>query len=112
MEVENETTVELFIVFLFVSFYMFLHNRSMKSYGDNFKGTKLRLSLLIKRSNNTQSEKVYEISGYHETKTSIHLPHKLELPEGGANTGDTVLVNAELVSGSYFKINGIALCSC
>ena len=52
----------------------------------------------------------YEITGYHETKTSIHVPHKFKLPNDGAKEGDKLQVNFHLVSGSYFKIAGLAFC--
>ena len=85
---------------------------SMKSYGENFVNTKLRLTLRVVQSNETNSEESeHTIYGHHDTKTSIHIPHKFELPGGGANEGDTIVVEAELVSGEYFKINGIALCT-
>lgn len=83
----------------------------MKSYGDNFKDTTLRVTVGISRSNGDQSEKSYDINGYHVTRTSIHIPHKFELPKGGANKGDIIHVKAQLISGAYFKINGIALCT-
>jgi len=78
----------------------------MKSYGENFVNATLKLTVRIEE----ESEMNYEISGHHETRTSIHIPHKFELPGGGAKSGDTIFVDAELISGRYFKINGMALC--
>ena len=52
----------------------------------------------------------YEVNGYHDTRTSIHIPHKFELPDGGAKKGDSIVANFRLVSGSYFKIAGLAFC--
>jgi hypothetical protein len=91
---------------------------SMKSYGDNFKDTKLQVDVRIERKEeapgtaSAAEEDVakYEVSGYHETTTSIHVPHKFELPNGGAKKGDSIIVDFRLVSGSYFKIAGLAFC--
>lgn len=88
----------------------FMTFMSMKSYGPNFMNTTLHLEVTISKTSGKESKAVYTIDGYHESKTSIHVPHKFELPEGGARKGDKILVNANLVSGAYFKINGIAFC--
>jgi len=86
---------------------------TMKSYGPNFKDTNLRVVLRVASEAGGGEPKVSEhsISGFHEMPTSIHIPHKFELPGGGANKGDTILVGVTLVSGAYFKVNGIALCT-
>ena len=96
---------------------------SMKSYGPNFIDSKLKVDVVIERKQNvggdasasaarplSEDTAEYEIDGYHETKTSIHVPHKFELPNSGAKRGDSIIVNVRLVSGSYFKIAGIAFC--
>ena len=91
---------------------------SMKSYGDNFKDANLEVDVTIQRNKAstlsaeeaTKKSSKYEVTGYHETKTSIHIPHKFELPDGGAKKGDIIVVNFRLVSGSYFKIAGLAFC--
>jgi len=93
---------------------------SMKSYGDNFKDTNLEVDVRIERKGDVAAavtaeaevakSSKYEVTGYHETRTSIHVPHKFELPDGGAEIGDSIVVNFRLVSGSYFKIAGLAFC--
>mmetsp|Transcript_19999 Transcript_19999/g.42083 ORF Transcript_19999/g.42083 Transcript_19999/m.42083 type:complete len:247 (-) Transcript_19999:476-1216(-) len=83
---------------------------SMKSYGDNFKGTKLAIEFRTLRASGENDRAMHEITGYHTTKTSIHVPHKFELPNGGVKKGESVLVDVRLVSGSYFKIAGLAFC--
>jgi hypothetical protein len=91
---------------------------SMKSYGDNFKDTILEVDVQIERKGDAAEAEVgvgvksskYEVTGFHETKTSINIPHKFELPDGGAEKGDSIVVNFRLVSGSYFKIAGLAFC--
>jgi hypothetical protein len=62
-------------------------------------------------SESTSASSVSKIKGYHESETSIHYPHKMELPGGGARVGDTVRATFQLVRGSAFKIAGIAMCS-
>ena len=86
----------------------------MKSYGDNFKDTNLEVDVRIERKGGSESTEIqtakYKVNGYHDTKTSIHIPHKFELPDGGAKKGDSIVANFRLVSGSYFKIAGLAFC--
>lgn len=86
---------------------------NMVSYGDNFKDSVLKVILHVNSGSSEEEQNVSEhsISGYHTTLTSIHIPTKIELPGGGAKEGDTILVEVKLLSGSYFKINGMALCT-
>ena len=86
---------------------------SMKSYGPNFVGTKLEVKVYISRLTRIgmSSEALYEITGYHETMTSIHVPYKCELPGGSAFDRDTILVDVRSSNGTYFKINGLAFCA-
>eukprot|EP00985_Skeletonema_marinoi_P028377 scaffold24732_cov139-Skeletonema_marinoi.AAC.1 len=74
---------------------------SMKSYGNNFKDTNLEVDVRIERKGDdaaaataevAKSSK-YEVTGYHETRASIHVPHKFELPDGGADIGDSIVAN-------------------
>ena len=74
---------------------------SMKSYGDNFKDTKLEVDVRIESKEEAPSaaeaeEAKYEVYGYHETRTSIHEPHKFKLPNGGAKKGDSLVVDFRL----------------
>jgi hypothetical protein len=98
----------------------FLTILSMKSYGPTWVGTKLvveaRVAHVGNNNNNNNSNpndttSSYEISGHHETKTSVLFPHKLQLPGGGAKVGDTIFVEAKLSGGSNFKISGMAFCT-
>jgi hypothetical protein len=97
---------------------------TMKSYGPTFFGTKLDVVARVahvgdhnnSNPNDTakshdEQETSYEISGYHKTRTSVHLPHKFRLPGGGAKVGDTIFVEAKLAAGSNFKIAGMAFCT-
>jgi hypothetical protein len=101
----------------------FLTFLTMKSYGPTWFGIKLVVVVRVAHVGNDNNrnpnnitnshgeEASYEISGYHETKTSVHFPHKLQLPGGGAKVGDTIIVEAQLASGSNFKIAGMAFCT-
>jgi len=90
----------------------FLTIMSMKSYGPKFVDTMLEINVQINRKDTGQhATSSHQITGYHETKTSIHVPHKVELPGGGAQVGDVILLDAILKRGAYFKINGIAFCA-
>jgi hypothetical protein len=92
----------------------------MKSYGPTFVGTKLVVVARVAHvgnhnnsntANSHDEQASYEISGYHETKTSVHFPHKVQLPGGGAKVGDTIFVEGKLAEGSTFKIAGMAFCT-
>lgn len=78
----------------------------MKSYGPNFVNTRLEVDFQMQSGVNV----THNITGYHETKTSIHVPQKFELPNAGITRGESLLVEFRLVSGSYFKIAGLAFC--
>ncbi len=84
----------------------------MKSYGDRFLNTSLEINVRIQHIDDNGRESIasYEITGYHKFRTSIHSPHKFELPGGGAEVNDIIIVNATLSRGAYFKINGFAFC--
>jgi hypothetical protein len=86
----------------------------LKSYSAGYKDSLLVVTMEVIHQgagNSTSASSVSEIKGYHESKTSVHYPHKMKLPGGGARVGDTVRVTFQLVSGSVFKIAGIAMCS-
>jgi len=85
---------------------------SLKSYGPNFANTVLEINVtIIRKEINQHTALSYEITGYHETNTSIYVPHKFELPGGGAKIGDSIVLDAKLKSGANFKINGMAFCT-
>jgi len=113
---------------------------SMKSYGANFIGSKIAVTtrVVVKGStvgnstNATTTDGIdvpalgnttgvgvddvdrnsgFVIDGYHETKTSVHFPHKIPISDGGAKAGDTIILDVKLIGGSYFKIAGLAFCT-
>lgn len=88
----------------------------LKSYTDSYKGTVVRIDMevvhLDTKNNSTSTQpSSSEIQGYHSSQTSVHFPHKMFFPNGGAQVGDTVRVKSALSSGQVFKVTGIALCS-
>lgn len=102
---------------------------SMKSYSAKWENSKLAVSttvikdqagitkdeineqeLLIDWGGNIDDKKLFFIDGYQDIKTSVHFPHKISISEE-AKVGDSIILNAKLVSGQEFKIAGIAFCS-
>jgi hypothetical protein len=86
----------------------------LKSYSGGYKDSVLVVTMEVIHqgaSKSTSASSVSKIKGYHESETSVHYPHKMELPGGGARVGDTVRATFQLVRGSAFKIAGIAMCS-
>mmetsp|Transcript_12817 Transcript_12817/g.19212 ORF Transcript_12817/g.19212 Transcript_12817/m.19212 type:complete len:931 (+) Transcript_12817:127-2919(+) len=104
---------------------------AMKSYGPKFLRSKLSVTTRAERvvplndddnvsihnfstSQHIDMKELSEtfttaIDGYHDTHTSVHFPYTIPII-GGARIGDTVILNAQLVGGSHFKIAGIAFC--
>lgn len=96
--------------------------QTMKSYSDEWIGSKLQLVFSILRNGQVLKKDWYThvdnstvtahyIDGYHEDKTSVYYPHRFPLPQNGAEVGDTVIMNATLVGGSKFQISGISFCT-
>ncbi|GFH44527.1 hypothetical protein CTEN210_01001 [Chaetoceros tenuissimus] len=96
--------------------------QTMKSYSDEWKGSKLQLVFSILRNGQVLKKDWYThvdnstvtahyIDGYHKDKTSVYYPHRFPLPQNGADIGDTVIMNATLVGGSKFQISGISFCA-
>jgi hypothetical protein len=94
---------------------------SMKSYGREWANSTLQVQLTVTRDRGggrgsggrapqATSSQTFTIDGYHETRTSAHFAHKLPLPGGPAGFGDTIRADSRLVSGSVFKIKGLAFC--
>lgn len=73
---------------------------SLQSYGEQWKDTKIHVQV---------NGKVFTIDGFHNSETSVIVPHKFELPEM-VKQGEFLKVVVELVSGSTFKITGMAFC--
>jgi hypothetical protein len=83
----------------------------MQSYGPNFRGTNLVLNVRVQHASGGEDDQAsYEVSGYHEIRTSVHVPHKFPMPGDGAKVNDTIIFDATLTTGSYFKIAGLAFC--
>jgi lysophospholipase L1-like esterase len=51
------------------------------------------------------------VHGSHELYTSVYYAHKVVLADGGAQPGESVRLSFRLLSGSRFRILGIAVCS-
>jgi GDSL-like Lipase/Acylhydrolase family len=94
---------------------------SMSSYGPGFSNSVLQLKVRIVRSASSSAsakdqkksndEATYEVKGSHDLRTSVFFPHKFRLPgDQGAQAGDTIRLDARLVSGKAFKIQAVAFC--
>ncbi|GFH55746.1 hypothetical protein CTEN210_12222 [Chaetoceros tenuissimus] len=88
---------------------------SMKSYGPKFKDSKIRVTTNVtsSREETIKSEEAnlfHDVDGFHETRSSIHYPHKIPISDGGAKVGDSLTFKAELIGGNHFKIAGLAFC--
>lgn len=112
MKIENTTTSVNYVVIL-----------AMKSYSSKWVGSKLAISATVVKNSvipDTETnhsslvdwgngDSIFHIDGYHETRTSVHFPHKVPI-KGGASPGDSIIIDAKLIGGAEFKIAGIAFC--
>lgn len=80
----------------------------MQSYGPTFVGTTLSMTVRIERgavvggnyTSTTDLQASYEVSGYHDIQTSVHVPFTFPIPGGApAQVGDTIFFDASLTSG-------------
>jgi hypothetical protein len=114
IKVENTTVDTRFLIVM-----------SMKSYSEKWIGSKLAVTTTVVKNatvpdldfNRTNKvdwdgdkEDIKFIDGYHDTRTSVHFIHRIELPDDGAAAGDSLILDAKLVGGSEFKIAGLAFC--
>ena len=74
---------------------------SLKSYGANWKGSSLSMKA---------NGKELFIEGFHDSETSVIIPHKFDLGET-IPKGSSINVVFNLVGGKNFKITGMAFCS-
>ena len=90
----------------------------MRSYGDKWEGSKIRVNTLVTRggsSNRIEGSTVHdlkkstEVKRFHDNKTSETYTFQLVLGQG-AMKNDDLAVKIELVGGSTFKIMGMAFC--
>lgn len=88
----------------------------MKSYGEKWQGSKIRINASFRADTNGQYESLaepMEISGEHDKQTSETYNYEMDLtithPEGAA-IGSDLKVDVELIGGTTFKIMGLAFC--
>lgn len=87
VKIENTTTSVNYVVIL-----------AMKSYSSKWVGSKLAISATVVKNSaipDTETnhsslvdwgngDSIFHIDGYHETRTSVHFPHKVPI-QGGAS---------------------------
>lgn len=79
----------------------FLTILALKSYGDEWQNTKLQIRT---------KGKEFEVVGFHNSTTSVIIPHKFALDDI-ASKGSDLELEFSLIGGSTFKITGMAFCS-
>ena len=87
---------------------------SMESYGAKWENSRVRITLLdIGPAGQGPNSLVglYEVSGIHDTQTSVLHPHKLPLEGNGVPKGNWLRARFDLVGGSTFRIQGILFCT-
>ena len=95
--------------------YLGQKNQGWKTKVDKFKDSKLRVTTNVKSSReeaikSEEANLFHDVDGFHETRSSIHYPHKIPISNGGAKVGDSLTFKAELIGGNHFKIAGLAFC--
>jgi len=86
----------------------------MKSYGERWKDSVLRVSCLSRLSNTTEWVQLLHqddfLAGTHAKNTSESYTHEIMLAKQ-VSSGSHLRVELELVNGSTFKIMGLTVCS-
>ena len=92
---------------------------SMRSYGEKWEGSEVKLTatvtkaaknLTTKDPNDTNVTSMH-ISGSHNVSASISHTDVMTLEGAGAENGDSMTLEIELVGGNTFKIQGLMMCS-
>lgn len=81
--------------------------RYLKSYGDEWKDSKVRVTLEVVRANATIATSIRDLVGVHNSSTSVNYQEILDV---SADVGDTVVASFLVVSG-IFKITGMLFCA-
>ena len=87
---------------------------SMLSYSANWVGSLVRITVFDRGPSGegpNSSAGLFEISGYHNTTTSVLHPHKFRLLEDGIPKGNWLSARFDLVGGSTFRIQGLLFCT-
>ena len=87
---------------------------SMQSYGSKWEGSLVRVTLFDYGPEGAGPISVvglYEISGSHNTTTSVLHPHKLQLDGNGVPKGNWLNARFDLVGGTTFRIQGMLFCT-
>lgn len=81
---------------------------AMKSYSEPWIDSTIAISLKVLWKGST-SMTSYRVSGYHEERTSIFVPHRFKLP-AMARPGAAIEASFTLTKGQTAKISGLAFC--
>ena len=87
---------------------------SMESYGKKWEHSLVRITLLDLGPGGkgpTSPVGILDVSGFHNTTTSVLHPHKFPLNGNGVPKGNWLTARFDLVGGSTFRIQGILFCS-
>lgn len=82
----------------------------MKSYSEQWQGSKVLASVFLGSHTTTNAAPVtsFELSGYHEKKTSEFFMEQVRFENPGRH--DDVLLHLRMVGGKTFRIGGLAFC--
>jgi hypothetical protein len=93
---------------------------AMKSYGEKWDGSKVRVEMFIDRKGYDQQTtgvtrsleplRTLDIEGFHSKKTSESYDYKVDLGDERVLVGDTLRVSIKLIGGNTSKIMGMLFC--
>lgn len=81
----------------------------MKSYGALWSGSRVKITVSFPKRE--LSDSVIELVGVHDKNTSETYTEEIQLADGGIPVGSDLRVSMELVDGTIFKLQGLAVCS-
>jgi hypothetical protein len=86
----------------------------LKSYGDKWANSQVRLTASVMRKDEEAYKDVYQftLDGFHDATASITYSAKEDIGEAViAKVGDSFRLQIELIGGTTFKIMGMMFCN-
>lgn len=109
--VPNKIDAKLNMEFNVTSSMKVLNFMFMKSYGEKWAESKIKVDAFVIRNGQEGEHQEAEIEGFHMKNTSEVYTTKVKLDDKGALKGNKLHVNIQLVGGSTFKLMGMMFCA-
>ena len=100
---------------LYLNVHSDTNGQYIRSYGERWEGSDLLVTVEGRAHDSSDPSAwglitQFDLSGVHDSKTSINYLHRADLGESLLVPGGGLRVMFQLVNGTRFQINGLALC--